>query len=76
MVAAFSKFYGKIRVCFCLNTGKRFFIEVLLKTDTRDFQNSPPFNRSACFYVTIIGNFERFQYFKFETNSLENENLF
>ena len=30
----------------------------------------------ACFYVTISGNFERFQYFNFETNFLENENLF
>ena len=36
-----------------------------------DFQNSPQFERSACFYVTISGNFERFQYFKFETNFLE-----
>ena len=26
--------------------------------------------------MTISGNFERFQYFSFETNSLENENLF
>ena len=43
---------------------------------TRDFQNSPPFERSTCFHVTISGNFERFQYFKFETNSLKKENLF
>ena len=28
MVAPFSKFYGKIWVDFCLNTGKRFFLEV------------------------------------------------
>ena len=41
-----------------------------------DFQNSPPFEKSACFYVTMAGNFERFQYFNFETNFLENENLF
>ena len=34
------------------------------------------FERSACFYVTIYGNFERFQDFIFETNFLENENLF
>ena len=32
--------------------------------------------RSACFYVTISDNFERFQYFQFETAFLENENLF
>ena len=41
-----------------------------------DFQNSPPFERLACFYVTITGNFERFQYFNFETIFLKNENLF
>ena len=54
-------------------TGKRFsfqrgFIsklteraQVILKNSTRNFQNSPPFERSACFYVTISGNFELFQ---------------
>ena len=30
----------------------------------------------ACFYVTISGNFERFQYFYFETDFPENENPF
>ena len=30
----------------------------------------------ARFYVTISGNFERFQYFYFETDFLENENPF
>ena len=39
--------------------------KILLKNGTRDFQNSPPFVRSAC------GNFERFQ-----TDFLENENFF
>ena len=85
MVAPFSKFYGKLWVGFCLNTGKRFFLEVfktnrksidLLKSGTRDFQYSPPFERSACFYVTISGNFERFHCFNFETDFLENENPF
>ena len=28
-----------------------------------DFQNSPPFERSACFYVTISESFGSFQYF-------------
>ena len=60
MVAPFSKFYGKIYVSFCLNTGKRFFLQVsfsaeraqvFLKNGTRDSQNSPPFERSACFYM-------------------------
>ena len=36
----------------------------------------PPFERSACFYVTISESFKRFQYFNFETNFLENEKLF
>ena len=35
--------------------------------------NSPPFERSACFYVTISKSFKRFQYFNFETSFLENE---
>ena len=38
---------------------------VLLKNGTRYFQNSPPFERSACFYKKISGNFERFQCFNF-----------
>ena len=32
--------------------------------------------RSACLYVIISGNFECFEYFDFETDFLENENLF
>ena len=50
--------------------------QVLLKNGTRDFQNSPPFERSACFYVIITENFKRFQYFDFETDFLESEKLF
>ena len=41
-----------------------------------DFQNSPPFERSSCFFETISENFEHFQYFKFETDFLENESFF
>ena len=41
-----------------------------------NFQNSAPFERSACFYVTINESFKRFPYFNFETKFLENENLF
>ena len=41
---------------------------VFLKSDTRHFKNSPPFENSACFYVTITGNVDRFQYFNFETD--------
>ena len=49
--------------------------KILLKKCTRDFQNRPPFERSACFYVTVTKNFERCEYFNFETGFLENENL-
>ena len=86
MVAPFSKFCSKIWVGFCLNIERRFFLEVsfkgqqkeqrFFKNGTRDFQNSLPTETLACFYVTIDGNFERFQYFNFETNFLKNENLF
>ena len=41
-----------------------------------NFQNISPFERLACFYVTITGNFKRFQYFKLETIFLKNENFF
>ena len=50
--------------------------QVLLKSGTRDLQNSPLFERSACFYVTISENFEHFQYFNFQTDFVENKNLF
>ena len=54
------------------------FLSVIFtaKLGTRDFQNSPPFERTACFYVTISESFKCFQYFDFETNFLEIENLF
>ena len=82
MVAPFSKFYGKIWVSLCL---KIFFLGgfilkpterayVILKESTRDFQNSPLLERSTCFYVTIIGTFEHFQYFNFEAGFLESRN--
>ena len=69
---------------FCLNTGKLFCrglipterAWVFLKNGTRDFQINPPFERSACFYVTSSENFEHFQCFNFETDFLENENFF
>ena len=61
MVAPFSKFYGKIWVGYCLNTRKALFrgfilkpterAYIPLKNGTRNFQNSPPFERSAFFYV-------------------------
>ena len=50
--------------------------KVVLKNGTMDFQNSPPFERSACFHVTVTGNFEQSQFFNYDTNFLKNENLF
>ena len=52
------------------------------KNGSRNFQNSAPFERSACFYVrsacfsACFLNFKRFQYFNFAIDFLENENLF
>ena len=46
---------------------------MFIKNDARDFQNRSPFERSACFYVTINGNFKSFQYFDFETNFMGNK---
>ena len=48
----------------------------LLKNGSRDFQNNPGFERSACSYGTINETFERLQCLSFETKFLKNENLF
>ena len=37
---------------------------------------SPPFKRSACFYTTMTGHFERFQNLNFETSFFEKLKLF
>ena len=42
-----------------------------LKNNTTNFWNSPSFKKSACFYMTTTGGFERFQYFNFITNFLK-----
>ena len=42
---------------FILKPLKRTY--VLLINVIRNFQNSPPFGRSACFYLTITGNDEQ-----------------
>ena len=76
-------FTAKFRLVFVLTLESAFFRVfkakrnsiVLLKNGTRDFQINPPFERLACFYVTISGSFGLFQYCDFETIFLENENL-
>ena len=79
MVAPFIKFYGRTCLGFVLTVENAFSQRFLFKDNrkyTRDFQNSPPFERSACFYVRISGNFEQLQTFNFERDFLENELLF
>ena len=87
MVGPFSKFYCKIWVSFCLNTRKRFFIEVSFSNQQKEHRL---FQKSLLgifeivlhlidqhfFYVTISENFEHFQYFNFKTDFRENENFF
>ena len=87
MVARFSRFYRKISIGFCLLTlEKAFCYNFHLKANRKsiasskkqyqDFQNSPPFERSACSYVTISENLKRFQQLNFETDFLKNEKFF
>ena len=85
MIAPFSKFTAKFGLVSVLTLGnafsQRFHFQANRKSigtskdDTRDFQNSPSFERSACFYVTISENFEHFQYFIFEPDLLQNKNF-
>ena len=70
---SFAAKYGLVFVLALENAFSwRFFLKA--KGKIRDFQISPPFARLA-FFVTISGNFQRFQYFNFETDFLENEKL-
>ena len=80
--------YSKISVGFCLNTGKCFLLDVSFKNQQKEhkffkktvlgiYNMALRFrDQSTCFNVTISGDFERFQYFNFETSFLENEILF
>ena len=90
MVAPFSRFTAKFGLVFVSTLenafSQRFYFQANRKSicsskpnGTRDFRNSSPFERSACFYVTIsksFEHFEHFQYFNFQTDFLENENFF
>ena len=55
---------------FYLKSTERFYAS--LKNGNRNFQNSPPFKRSACFYVTTTGDFERFQFLSSKIIFLKN----
>ena len=83
MVAPFSRCYSKFELVLVLTQENAFVskstekAQDLLKNCTRNyFQNSYPLEKSACFYVTITENFERFQYFNFKSNFPEIENHF
>ena len=69
--ASFTEKFGLVFVLTLENTKRKNM--VFLRNGARDFQNSPPFER--CFYVTISGIFERFQYFNFEIDFLENKSI-
>ena len=77
MVGPFTKLNGKT-----LGRFRGFILKsieramVLLKSAAMHFQISSPFERLACFYVTIRDNFERLQYFNFEEDFLENGDVF
>ena len=65
MVASFNKFYGKCEKAllwrgFILRPIERPY--VALKSDPTDFSNSPPFKRSAYFYLAVTRDFKSFKY--------------
>ena len=60
-------------------TGDTSYLSVLPEYHSsyaRDFYSKPPFKRSACFYVTITGDFERFQNLSFEIKFTKKLKLF
>ena len=80
----FGRLCCKIFISFCFITEEHSFLEVsflktaerALKHSTRHFKNKSLVDRLACSYVSVTGNFGRFQYFNFEKNFLKNENFF
>ena len=59
---------AKFELVFCLNKRNPFL--------SRNFLNSPLFERVTFFHVAITGNFKRFKYFNFAANFLKNPNPF
>ena len=77
------------RVGFCLNKEKHYLSQrfhfIVNRTgigfskkqySTKDFQNSPSFERLVYFYVTTTGNFKPFEYCNFKTNFLKKRKSF
>ena len=67
---------AKFEFVFVLSQKKAFSEKVHFKANRRIFKIAVSFKRTVCLYVATAGNFELFQYFKFETNFLKNENPF
>ena len=74
-----ASFTTKFELVFALTLENDFSLRFHFKANRKSLgssKNSPPFERSACFCVTINENFKHFQYFSFETDYLVNENFF
>ena len=71
-----ANFPATFGLAFVLTLETLFVRGFILKNSTRNFQNSPPPKRSACLYVTISENFERFQYFNFEKDFWKTKTFF
>ena len=67
-----ARFKAKFALVFVLTLENAFSLRFHFKTNGK----SSTFERLVYFYVKISRNFEPLQYFNFETNFLENENLF
>ena len=79
MVAPSACFTAKVGLVFVLRLENAFSQRFDLKPIERAYvplKNG--IERSACFYMTVSGNFERLQYviYNFEKDIQENENLF
>ena len=73
MVASFRNFHGKIWVGFCLNIGKHFFLSFHFKANRNSM---PSVWEIGMFLCDNQLKFQTFSILNFETNFLENKNLF
>ena len=76
IVAPFSRFYGKVWVNFCLNTGKRFSLANRKSKLYQGFSKWHSVWEIGMFSARITGNFKCFHFFNFQTNFLKIKNLF
>ena len=79
-----ASFTAKFELYFVLTLENNFSLRFHFKANwksmgldnTRDFQNSPLFERFTCFCVTISENFEHFQYFNLKIRFSGKRKLF